>query len=72
MHVSTEMAKYGAVKQHPYSFQDDVLIPVGSLEDLRAVNVKMTLVMDLMQTKLNQTKAGFILVGTPKQREMTR
>ena len=69
---STEMASYGSVKQHPYSFQDDVLIPVGSLEDLRAVNVKMTLVMDLMQTKLNQTKSGFILVGTPKQREMTR
>ena len=34
--------------------------------------MKMTLVMDLMQTKLNQTKSGFILVGTPKQQEMAR
>ena len=28
-----EMAMYGAVEQHPYSFQDDVLIPVESVED---------------------------------------
>ena len=64
---STEMAKYGAVKQHPYSFQDDVLAPVESVEDLRAVNVKMTMVMDLMQTELNKNKSGYILMGTEEQ-----
>ena len=69
---STEMAKYGAVKQHPYSFQDDVLAPVESVEDLRAVNIKMTMVMDLMQTELNKTKSGYVLMGTEEQREGVR
>ena len=69
---STEMAKYGAVKQHPYSFQDDVLVPVESVEDLRAVNIKMTMVMDLMQTELNKTKSGYVLMGTEEQREGVR
>ena len=69
---STEMAKYGAVKQHPYSFQDDVLVPVESVEDLRAVNIKMTMVMDLMQTELNKNKSGYILMGTEEQREGVR
>ena len=64
---STEMAKYGAVKQHPYSFQDDVLIQVESVEDLRATNVKMTEVMNMMQTELNKTKSGYILMGTEEQ-----
>ena len=63
---------YGAVKQHPYSFQDDVLIQVESVEDLRAVNVKMTEVMNMMQTKLNTTKSGYILMGTEEQRERVR
>ena len=61
------MAKYGAVKQHPYSFQDDVLIQVESVEDLRATNVKMTEVMNMMQTELNKTKSGYILMGTEEQ-----
>ena len=69
---STEMAKYGAVKQHPYSFQDDVLVPVESVEDLRAVNIKMTMVMDLMQTELNKNKSGYVLMGTEEQREGVR
>ena len=64
---STEMAKYGAVKQHPYSFQDDVLIQVESVEDLRAANVKMSEVMNMMQTELNKTKSGYILMGTEEQ-----
>ena len=46
---SAEMAKYGSVKQNPYSFQDDVLAPVESVEGLRATNVKMTEVMNLMR-----------------------
>ena len=69
---STEMAMYGAVKQHPYSFQDDVLIPVESVEDLSAVNVKMTEVMNMMQTELNKTKSGYILMGTEEQKEKAR
>ena len=69
---NTEMAKYGAVKQHPYSFQDDVLVPVESVEDLRAVNIKMTMVMDLMQTELNKNKSGYVLMGTEEQREGVR
>ena len=64
---STELAKYGAVKQHPYSFQDDVLIPVESTNDLRSINVKMTEVMNLMQTELNKTKSGYILMGKEEQ-----
>ena len=64
---STEMAKYGAVKQHPYSFQDDGLIPVESTNDLRSINVKMTKVMNLMQTELNKTKSGYILIGKEEQ-----
>ena len=69
---STEMARYGGVKQHPYSFQDDVLIPVESVEDLSAVNVKMTEVMNMMQTELNKTKSGYILMGTKEQKEKVR
>ena len=69
---STELAKYGAVKQHPYSFQDDVLAPVETIEDLRAVNVKMTEVMNMMQTELNTTKSGYILMGQRKQIEQAR
>ena len=69
---SSEMAKYGAVKQHPYSFQDDVLAPVENVEDLRAVNIKMTMVMDLMQTELNKHKSGYILMGSEEQRENVR
>ena len=64
---STELATYGAVKQHPYSFQDDVLTQVESVEGLRAANVKMTEVMDLMQTKLNKSKSGYILMGPEAQ-----
>ena len=69
---STELAKYGAVKQHPYSFQDDVLIPVESIKDLRAVNVKMVEVMKMMQTELNTTKSGYILMGPKSQIELAR
>ena len=51
---NTELATYGAVKQHPYSFQDDVLTQV---EGLRSANVKMTEVKNLMQTELNKSKS---------------
>ena len=64
---NTELATYGAVKQHPYSFQDDVLTQVESVEGLRAANVKMTEVRDLMQTKLNKSKSGYILMGPEAQ-----
>ena len=69
---SEELAKYGSVKQQPYSFQDDVLIPVDNIEGLLAVNVKMTSVMNSMQTKLNQTKSGYILMGPKKLVEEAR
>ena len=62
-----EMAKYGSVKQNPYSFQDDVLAPVEDVEGLRATNVKMIEVMNLMQTELSETKSGFILMGPEPQ-----
>ena len=64
--------KYGAVKQNPYSFQDDVLIPVENVEDLRGANVKMTEVMNMMQTELNRTKSGYILMGSKEQIEEAR
>ena len=67
-----ELAKYGSVKQQPYSFQDDVLIPVDNIEGLLAVNVKMTSVMNSMQTRLNQTKSGYILMGPKKLVEEAR
>ena len=62
-----EMAKYGSVKQKPYSYQDDVLTPVEDVEGMRATNVKMMEVMNLMQTSLNKTKSGFILMGPDAQ-----
>ena len=58
------MAKYGAVTpQQPYSFQDDVLIPVESIEAIRSANVKMTTFMKMMQTTLSEKKSGYILMG---------
>ena len=52
--------------------QDDVLVPIESVEDLRAVNVKMTEVMNMMQTELNRKKSGYILMGPKEQIELTR
>ena len=69
---SAELAKYGAIKQEPYSFQDDVLIPVDTIEGLLSVNVKMTAVMNTMQTKLNKTKSGYILMGPRRLVEEAR
>ena len=51
------MAKY--VIQQPYSFQDDVLIPVVSVEAIRAANLKMTTVMKTLSEK----KLGYIQMG---------
>ena len=45
---SSELAKYGGVKQHPYSFQDDVCVPVETVEDVMSANVKMSEVMTMM------------------------
>ena len=30
---SEELSKYGSIKQEAYSFQDDLLIPVNTIED---------------------------------------
>ena len=67
-----ELAKYGGIKQHPYSFQNDVCVPVETIEDVLSVNVKMNKVMSLMQTTLNQDKSGYILMGSKKEVEEAR
>ena len=40
-----DIVGYGSVTQKPYSFQDDIMIPLDSLENVRTVNVKVDLVM---------------------------
>ena len=62
-----DIVGYGSVIQKPYSFQDDIMIPVDSLENVRTVNVKVDLVMKMMQTKLNEDKSGYILMGPEEQ-----
>jgi hypothetical protein len=69
---SSELAKYGGIKQHPYSFQDDVCIPVETVEDVRSANVKMSQVMSMMQTTLNKDKSGYIFIGSKAQVEEAR
>ena len=69
---SSELAKYGGVKQHPYSFQDDVCIPVETVDDVRSSNIKMAEVMRLMQTTLNKDKSGYIFIGSKKQVDEAR
>ena len=69
---SNEMASYGTIKQHPYSFQDDILTQIESVEELRSANVKMAETMELMQTQLNESKSGFILMGTEEQKATAR
>ena len=69
---SEELSKYGSIKQEPYSFQDDVLIPVNTIEDLLSVNVKMTAVMKTMQTRLNKTKSGYNMMGPRRLVEEAR
>ena len=58
----TNSAGYGSVIQKPYSFQDDILIPVESLYNVRTANV-----MKMMQVKLNEHKSSYILIGTKEQ-----
>ena len=64
---SSELAKYGGIKQHPYSFQDDVCIPVETIENVLSANIKMTEVMTLMQTSLIKEKSSYILMGSKQQ-----
>ena len=42
---------------------------MDDIEGLLAVNVKMTSVMNMMQTKLNQTKSGYVLMGPSRGTE---
>ena len=66
------MIGYGSVLQKPYSFQDDILIPVDSLDHVRTANVKVDIVMKMMQTKLIEDKSGYILMGPQEQVEEAR
>jgi hypothetical protein len=60
---SKEMVKYGTVEQKPYAFQDDALVLVDTIEDLRITVAKMELVMNTMQVKSNKSKCGYIFMG---------
>ena len=40
---SKEMLKYGSVKQRPYVFQDDALVLVDDIQQLRLTGAQMTL-----------------------------
>ena len=66
------MIGYGSVLQKPYRFQDDILIPVDSLDHVRTANVKVDIVMKMMQTKLIEDKSGYILMGPQEQVEEAR
>ena len=60
---SKEMIDYGAVRQQPYSFQDDALVMVEKIEDLRVAVGKMETVMKMMQVQSNKFKCGYIILG---------
>ena len=62
-----DIVGYGSVIQKPYSFKDDIMISVDSLDNVRTANVKVDLVLKMMQTKLNQDKSGYILMGPEEQ-----
>ena len=57
------MLKYGAVEQKPYAFQDDALVLVDTIEDLRSTVAKMEIVMKTMQVESNKTKCGYVFLG---------
>ena len=67
-----DIVGYGSVIQKPYSFKDDIMISVDSLDNVRTANVKVDLVLKMMQTKLNQDKSGYILMGPEEQVEEAR
>ena len=60
---SKEMISYGSVKQKPYAFQDDSLVLIDSIENLKVTVAKMELVMKSMQVESNKSKCGYILMG---------
>ena len=67
-----EALSYGSVIQAPYSFQDDVLDIVNSVEALRSKAIKMDSLVKQMTLDLHPDKCGFILIGNKKQKEEAR
>ena len=67
-----EALSYGSVMQAPYSFQDDVLDVVDSVEAMRSKAIKMDSLVKQMTCDLHPDKCGFILVGNKKQKEEAR
>ena len=48
---SKDMARYGAIVQKQYCFQDDAICLVDSLDGLRFASVRMDAAMKLMQVQ---------------------
>ena len=67
-----EALSYGSVIQAPYSFQDDVLDIVNSVEALRSKAIKMDSLVKKMTLNLHPDKCGFIFTGNKKQKEESR
>ena len=67
-----EALSYGDVLQAPYSFQDDVLDVVDSVDSLRSKTVKMDSMAKQMTLDLHPDKCCYILYGTKKQKTEAR
>ena len=67
-----EALSYGDVLQAPYSFQDDVMDVVDSVESMRSKTIKMDSMVKQMTLDLHPDKCCFILYGTNKQKEEAR
>ena len=61
--TSKDMARYGAVIQQPYVFQDDAICLVESLDGLRSAILRMDAAMKMMQVQQNREKSGYIMMG---------
>ena len=58
-----ELARYGAILQQPYCFQDDAICLVEDLDGLRSAIIRMDGAMKMMQVDQNKDKSGYILMG---------
>ena len=63
---SKQMINYGGVRQQPYAFQDDAMVMVDKVTDLRVVVRDMDTVMNMMQVQPNKSKCGYLLLGPKK------
>ena len=69
---SKQMINYGGVRQQPYAFQDDAMVMVDKVTDLRVVVRDMDTVMNMMQVQPNKSKCGYLLLGPKKLVEEAR